>query len=90
MMNAARAVTADEIEPVARVGEADVAQDDVRRLGSMSALADRTSRAVPTTVTPGDPGCSAASPSAIAGWSSTIATRITSGSVRSGQTASRG
>ena len=43
---------------------------------SMSALAEGTSRAVPTTVTPGDPWSSAASPSAIAGWSSTIATRI--------------
>ena len=42
----------------------------------MSALADGTSWAVPTTVTPGDPSRSAASPSAIAGWSSTIATRI--------------
>ena len=48
---------------------------------SIRALADGTSRAVPTTATSGDPWISAARPSAMAGWSSTIATRITAASL---------
>ena len=67
-----------EVEAVAGLGQPDVAQDDVGRLALDERGGRRDVAGRPDDLHAGRPLDSAARPSAIAGWSSTMATRIMS------------